>query len=191
MNETWFSRLEKALSWRKKELTHMNLGVQRINDKPLLFTFTRAATVMCYAHWEGFVRESSYLFMDFLHEKGIGVSGLKKNFVALLNTDGNERDFREAKGFMWSGSAGNLKSENLRRIAWQLGLDYRSFAQREEAIDSLVKRRNMIAHGENTGVGEEEIRNRIDDVRELMELFDREINLSILDERYLDMTSNT
>lgn len=181
-----FSRLEKELSWRQKELTHMSLGVQDINDKPVLFTFTRAAIVMCYAHWEGFVRESSGLFMDFLHEKGLGVSGLNKNFVALLNTDGNERRFRDVKASMWSGAAGNLNSRKLRRIAWQLGLDYRPFAQKEAAIDGLAKRRNTIAHGEKTDVGKEELRKRIDDVRDLVELFDREIDLSVLDERYLD-----
>ena len=187
MDETvFFVRLEQAAVWRKRELADIALGVQEISSKSSRFALMRAGIVMCYAHWEGFVRDSSELFMRYLGEQRLGVSQLKKNFVALLNTDGNERDFNYARHRMRHDRAGNLGSKELRKIIWQLGLDYRPFESSQTAIESLVKRRNSIAHGECTGVGEEEYKRVIDDVRKFMELFETQIDCSVREQRYLD-----
>lgn len=63
-----FSRkLDRKSGWRKKEISDISLAIDadRLPAASLKAT-RRAAACLLYAHWEGFVRDSIELFLDFV-----------------------------------------------------------------------------------------------------------------------------
>ena len=185
----FFDRLDRVSSWRKRELSELALGMPDMENKLTRHALMRGCVVICCAHWEGFVRDASKLFVTFLDGQELGVSQLNKNFVALLKPEGKERKFEPAWRELWRNSPGNIKPNQLRKITWQLGFDYEPFITKERLIADLVDRRNAIAHGEKTGVGEDEYIAKIQDVRNLLSSFETEVVRSVRERRYLDTAS--
>ncbi len=162
--------LETDLSWRKKELTTINLLIQgsRSHQKEVLI---RAGIALMYAHWEGHIKKASECYLCLLNKKAHKYSDLKDNFKHISLADKFSQGFsinkyesqKELFEYIYSckdekfcvsesniiDTESNLKYNVLKKLMHQLGLDLTKFELKENFIDStLLKNRNSIAHGE-------------------------------------------
>ena len=149
--------IDNALAWRKKELTSLRtlIGTRsRDHEKTLLL---RVAMPVLYAHWEGFAKEASQIYLDFISQQGLHYSELNENFMALA-ARGRIRQAADAQkisayisvvDFIFTqqterakissnsiDTESNLSSSVLKNIMLCLGLDYdSSWSSRELLID--------------------------------------------------------
>ena len=63
--EELIDNLTADLAWRKKELTTLYNNVETANSKNLP-TALRCASVLLYAHWEGFVKNSAESYLTYI-----------------------------------------------------------------------------------------------------------------------------
>jgi hypothetical protein len=73
------SKLENDLGWRKKEISELYLLAA---DKPSDAIF-KSLLLMIYAHWEGFIKKSSKLYLHSIAEEKNTLSELCINFKAI------------------------------------------------------------------------------------------------------------
>jgi hypothetical protein len=161
-------RLTDDLSWRRKELLDLNSLIRSKSYNVLL----RSGVVLLYAHWEGYIKTAASSYLEFVSRQKLTYNELATNFVAVamkarldeakesnkatvftevayfILTQGNERSIIPYEKVVSTDS--NLSSLILREITCLLGLDYSPYKLKEKLIDEqLLKRRNMIAHGES------------------------------------------
>ena len=72
--------LDKDLGWRKKEISDLFFIIQQ-NNSEVLF---KSMILLLYAHWEGFIKRSSKLYLKYISDKNILVDSLSMNFKAIL-----------------------------------------------------------------------------------------------------------
>ena len=131
----------------------------------------RAAVPLLYAHWEGFVKQASTQYLEYVCRSGARFSelqnafvflGLKKKVskvvessnkklgveaVAFIRESLEEIALFDYKGAIDTGS--NLSSSVLQEIICCIALDSSRYDAYANLIDErLLKRRNQIAHGE-------------------------------------------
>lgn len=82
-SEQFQSYLEEELSWRKKEISELYLLAKTNSDEILL----KSLILILYAHWEGYIKKSSKLYMKFIVEEKIKVKDLTQNFKAIALKD--------------------------------------------------------------------------------------------------------
>ncbi|RYY48717.1 MAG: hypothetical protein EOO06_09395 [Chitinophagaceae bacterium] len=160
--------IDKDLAWRKKELSALQASVLSSNDK-VLPTSLRCAVVMLYAHWEGFVKNATSYYINYVRYQKLNLNQLNNNFLAFslkgkLNefastgkatiqvefieyilTKLNERArFSENDAIKTS----NLNSGVLKEMFASIGIDSTPYELKANLIDSqLLNYRNTIAHG--------------------------------------------
>ncbi|EXC27089.1 MAE_28990/MAE_18760 family HEPN-like nuclease [Acinetobacter sp. 809848] len=83
------STLDDELSWRKKEITSLNLIAFKIHqdsdkDQVLYQTVMKTLFLLLYSHWEGFVKKTSKLYLKYLSNQALITSNLTPNFAALM-----------------------------------------------------------------------------------------------------------
>jgi len=193
-------KLDSELIWRKKELAELQALIQlRSSSASKRNVLLRSATVILYAHWEGFIKAAAVSYLEFVAMQRLRYDELSCNFIALamkekLNqaketnkaviftevadfflTKLSERSSVPYKNVIQTGS--NLSSSILREITLSLGLDYSLYETREVFIDEkLLSRRNNIAHGEYLTLDNEDYSELHDKVLEMMEIFRNQIN---------------
>lgn len=161
--------LDAEMAWRVRELSTFrlaskNAGVERD-------TMIRAGIAMIYAHWEGFIKAASEAYLEYVNNQNHLYRDLQTCFVVFgmkgklsLLGDGrkakanievldfvlNELD-QPAKMVLSSAiqTGSNLTSTVFHNIATSIGVSTLKYETRFPLIDeSLVGRRNSIAHGE-------------------------------------------
>jgi hypothetical protein len=165
-------KLAEEIVWRKKELTAIRLMIESgslsIDRRTALL---RGGVALLYAHWEGFIKAASKLYLEFIHYQRLTYSQLSKNFIAvgirnLLNKGNQSSKIRfhlDVVDFFSNrinqrsnlpykdgvNTKSNLSSDVFKEIIETLGLDYSEFETKQMLIDELLlKNRNTIAHGE-------------------------------------------
>lgn len=157
-------------SWRHKELLDLRLLTRTsnlLNQRVLI----RAGVPLTYAHWEGFIKTSSELMLNFVSNQGLQNKHLadvyfshsvKTHITSILQSarafsvteaacfvrDAAEKksDIRH-KNYVDTGS--NLKSDVFEQIAQSLGVNLEPYRHLFPYIDeTIVNNRNKIAHGE-------------------------------------------
>jgi hypothetical protein len=75
--------LEEDLGWRKKELSTLILIAKNTNEEVVL----KSIILLLYAHWEGYIKKSSKLYLKYISESKKNLNELTQNFkaVALKN----------------------------------------------------------------------------------------------------------
>lgn len=170
--------LDTELGWRIKEIADMKSAVKQsafISER----TVVRAAVALLYAHWEGFVKKATTGYINYVNCQGLTYSelqscfvvfGLKKvlndlteskkstsNIVAIdfvMDQLGNRAQLRLDSAI---NTESNLSSAVFRNILVSVGIDPSPYETRYHLIDeSLLKRRNNIAHGEYLDVNRED-----------------------------------
>ena len=64
------SSVERDLLWRKREISHIYLQIQAA-EGDIQIALLRAALVMLYAHWEGFIKNTTEQYINFINKINI------------------------------------------------------------------------------------------------------------------------
>ena len=160
-------------SWRLKEISDLKDAVKKadnVRQKVLL----RALVAICYAHWEGYVKFAAKKYLEYVALRKFQFKELHRQFLrnyflprlASLSVskssigqrcqlvdeilEGAERRFARVNEDTVSTKS-NLNFEIFSDICLVCAVPIASFEDKETFIDVLlVKRRNEIAHGEET-----------------------------------------
>jgi hypothetical protein len=168
--------LDADFAWRIKEIDHIKDQLRRASGelKPVAL---RSGIPLLYAHWEGFIKSAAEAFISFVAHQGHDYGDLAYCFVAhgladhleTLEKSKKNAARAEAVRFVLSSlkqkasvpwkravqTRSNLNSEVFVNIASAIGLSTAPYEPRFNLIDeSLLKRRNTIAHGQWLDVDE-------------------------------------
>jgi len=197
--------LDKDMAWRIKEIGAFRVGSKSNGSerKP----FIRAGIALLYAHWEGFVKHASELYLSFVESRGLSYSdlktcfsvfGLKGKIDTLVEGKKSEPNIA-AMDFIFEelGSPAKLKiaaairtesnltSKVFANIARSLDIELDHYETKFNLIDtSLVNRRNKVAHGEFLELGGKEFGQLIDDVIQLMRTYKTDLENAASCEAY-------
>lgn len=198
--------LDREFSWRIKEIASLKLFVRK-SDTLSKWTMVRASLPLLYAHWEGFIKNAATRYLDFVNGQNIQycdlqscfiVFGIKKHIsditssrkaaISIATLDFIRSELNEkAKLKMDSAirTESNLSSSVFENIATSIGIDSSSYEARYNLIDeSLLNRRNHIAHGEYLDLDPDEFRRLADEVLSLMRTFKTDIENAASTSRY-------
>ncbi|APZ97300.1 hypothetical protein BWQ93_01430 [Sphingopyxis sp. QXT-31] len=190
------SQLSQDVAWRVREISDLKAAVHRA-DATAKNSLLRALVTICYAHWEGHVKFSAQKFMQHITLRKFQFSALDRQFlknhflprlgslaqkgifdrselIDLILDSGNDRFSKINDDLINTRS--NLNYEVLLELCHVCGINGSLFEEKSTFIDVvLLKRRNSIAHGEDTLVGVEEIDSLPDDTIGLMRTFSNEL----------------
>lgn len=190
-------KLDTEMSWRLKEVADLKAGVRSANSISQS-TMIRAGIAILYAHWEGFIKSSSLAYIEYLNSQRLQYSDMKPQFIIMgmksylnaLRESGNYQGNIDALSFLtskmsdrfnvdFSGSVNtesNLSSTAFLNIATSLCISHAPYVGKSKLIDeSLLKRRNKIAHGEFLDIGPEEWRSIADEILNLLRVYKTDI----------------
>lgn len=162
-----YSKLDDEIRWRKKEMLDYKFVVNKYTKSTQIIPLIRGGIALGYAHWEGFVKNSSSIYINYISTKKIPFKNINDNFITLSflkrlnkgkNIDQcliliddllnnlskpckiNDKDVIDTKA--------NLGYYVLEDILKLLGLDCAHFKKLEFFLNKkLVAPRNDIAHG--------------------------------------------
>lgn len=78
-SEQFEEYLQEDLSWRKKEISELYLLAATNNSETLL----KSLILILYAHWEGYIKKSSKLYIKYVVEEKVKIEDLTFNFKAI------------------------------------------------------------------------------------------------------------
>lgn len=193
--------------WRIKELAELRSIIER-SDNISQTVLLRALVGLCYAHWEGYVKRVAKLYLEHIslrkhRYKLLSGQFLKNHFLPRLDAlshskfsleekcelidkilEGFEEEFRRVNVDLIYTE--NLKSTVILEICKICSLDSSYYAAQSEFIDIfLLKRRNSIAHGEDTLVAINDMPKLIDDTINLMRVFGDSVENAAVLKTYL------
>ena len=199
--------LDEEFAWRRKELTTIWSDVKSSKPK-VRSSRTRAAVALLYAHWEGFVKSSSEIYLNYVAGKRLKYSDLNQGFLSLclrsklqefatanevsghinflnfLSFEMNSRVKIRTSSTIKTGF--NLSSRRLKGIILNFGLDYSLFELKEHLIDEqLLNWRNTIAHGKWICPREDEFDHLYRETTTLLRNFKDQLSNAILLDRHL------
>lgn len=200
-------RLDTEFSWRLKELADLKLLVKS-TEKLKRSSMIRAGLPLTYAHWEGFVKSSAQFYLNFVLIQKHDLKDLSLCFLALsaqklLNsfTNSNRTSLQlDLVNHLTSNSSlsatasystaintkANLNSSVFTDISLSIGIDLAPYETKFNFIDeSLLKRRNEIAHGNYLDIDSTAFRDIVDEVIGLMRQFQNDIMNNAVQRSYL------
>lgn len=198
--------LDIEFSWRLKEIANLKIAVKK-SDTLSKKTLVRAFLPLLYAHWEGFIKNTATKYLDFVNGQNLKYCDLQNCFVVFgikrhinniisskkaavsISTIDLIRSELNNKAKLKIDSAirteFNLSSSVFENIATSVGIDTSPYEARYHLIDeSLLKRRNYIAHGEYMDIDSEDLRKLADEVLGLLRLFKTDIENAASTSKY-------
>lgn len=189
--------LDSGFAWRLKEIADLKASV-KIKSMLSSATLVRAGVPLVYAHWEGFIKQASQDYLSYVSSQRLSyrelascfvVFGAKKHLANLvgsrqtpLNIEAVDffRDRLVDRADLMLASAidtkSNLNSEVFENIATSIGVPVSSYDAYFKMIDeSLLDRRNKIAHGEYLDLNAEDFRSLSDEMISLMRMYKTDI----------------
>jgi hypothetical protein len=174
------AQITEDRSWRLKEISDLKTAITRA-DPNLRRVLLRALVAICYAHWEGYVRFAARKYLEHVALRKLQYKDLDRQFLrnyflprlgALSTTghsvgqrcslvdeilDSSDRRFSRANDDLVNTKA-NLSYAVFLDICLICGVPTVVFGDKGTFVDVfLLKRRNAIAHGEETFVGMEDL----------------------------------
>lgn len=181
--------LDAEMGWRIKEISAFKIATKAENINRRVFV--RAGVALIYAHWEGFIKSASEHYLNYVVSRGhlyrdlkscFAVFGLKRKLTMLVESRKAKPNI-EAFDFVLGAmdkpakmtltgaidTESNLTSHVFANIATSLDIASVGYETKYKLIDeSLVHRRNKIAHGEYLDLEAEDFRNLADEILQLM-----------------------
>lgn len=189
--------LDAEFGWRIKEISALKGAVK---SSPYISeqTLVRASIALLYAHWEGFIKSAATAYVTYVNNQGLSYSELQTCFVVLgfkktlhdaqqskksqLNVTLVEfiRDGLGEKSKLKIDTAinteSNLSAAVFENILQAVGFEVSPYEAKTNLInESLLKRRNTIAHGEYIGVAKEDWSKLADEVLQMLRQFKTDI----------------
>ncbi|WP_089273763.1 MAE_28990/MAE_18760 family HEPN-like nuclease [Puniceibacterium sediminis] len=197
--------LDQEMAWRIKEIGVFKVGAGK--NGPQRKPYIRAGVALLYAHWEGFIKSSSEIYLSYVESRALRYRDLKSCFVVFglkgkIHTLVESRKSLpniEAMDFILSkmdetatlqitsavNTDSNLTSKVFSNIAGSLDIDTTPYETRFHLIDSsLVERRNKVAHGEFLDIEGGDFSTLVDDILILMRLYKTDIENAASQEGY-------
>lgn len=158
--------LDRSLSWRKYELSTLFLQAKSNTDK-IQESLLRACIVMLYAHWEGFIKDATRIYIDNINKQKINLEDLSHRLARLAFSKDIE-EFPKHKKYKTYGDCygkiincrktykkltneidvkSNLTSKIFKDILYLIDDDENKYKDFFEYIDKVVDARNAISHG--------------------------------------------
>ncbi|WP_282778452.1 MAE_28990/MAE_18760 family HEPN-like nuclease [Nocardia sp. CC201C] len=215
-SESFSNSVYGSLARRKKELSDIRLKVREAEREPSYVSWiSRAAIVLAYAHWEGFVKESSGKYLKLVSDQRIPVSDLHISLqaaclsshfkrvqgsgkVKYLASILNDMDNRRCEVFRVEpekviDTESNLSSTVFKDLISGLGLESRDLYDTRQAFidEKLLRCRNMVAHGELVSYSTVEADERIDGVLVLLDAYADHLIEAARDEKFLLISRST
>jgi hypothetical protein len=182
------------ISWRRKELTDLRLLLEAsAGNRTRQTTLTRAALALLYAHWEGYVKSVSEMYLEFVCMQRCRNSELSDNLLAatmrpwltpaadshkirshvdivkFFRTQMETRSRLPYKNVIRTES--NLSSAVLLEILRTLGFAVSDCEPKSHMLDhQLLAKRNHIAHGSGLMIDKDEYLYLHDEILALMNL---------------------
>lgn len=181
-------------NWRIKEISDLKSAIRR-GDANLRKVLLRALIALSYAHWEGYVKFAAKKYLDYVALRKYAYGNLNKQFlrnlflprlgamynarinvaerVSLIDEILNSADqrFSQVDEDLVNTKA-NLNFEVFSEICMICDVPLQFFAEKSTFIDVvLLKRRNAIAHGENTLIGLDDLDAICEETISLMRAF--------------------
>jgi hypothetical protein len=194
-------------SWRLKEMSDLKSAVIKA-DVNLRRVLLRALVTICYAHWEGYVRFAARKYLEHVALRKFQYKDLDRQFLrnyflprlaALSNSKVNvaercavvdeilnssDRRFSKPNEDLVNTKA-NLSFAVFADICLVCRVPISPFAERASFIDVfLLRRRNAIAHGEDTFVGIEDLDELTNETVAIMRAFGDELENHVWLQRY-------
>lgn len=189
--------LDEDHAWRVKELANYGLA-SRAAGSVAQSTLVRAGVPLVYAHWEGFVKCASTFYLKFVNDQKLKyeelsacfvVFGAKRHLADLVGSRRSELNIQAVTFFRSSmgeranlalahavDTESNLSSRVFENIAVSIGVDPNPYRTRFNLIDeSLLRRRNHIAHGEYLDIDVDEFRSLSDEVVSLTRMYKNDV----------------
>lgn len=186
--------LDKGFAWRVKEIAGLKMSVESKAMSLTRSTLIRAGVPLLYAHWEGFVKQASQDYLEYVSNQRLKYNELSSCFVVFgakkhlshvvdsrrtaVNIAAVEffRSCLEQRADLSLSNAintqSNLKSEVFLDIAMSLGVPLDSYSTYSNFIDeSLLARRNAIAHGEYLDLDADAFKGLADEVIKLLRMY--------------------
>jgi hypothetical protein len=180
-------------TWRIREISDLRTAIERA-DVILQKVLLRALVAICYAHWEGYVRFSARKFFEHIALRRFAYEELDRQFLrnyflprlasVIGRSSVSERcklvdEILDSSTLKYSrvnndlvNTRSNLNFEVFSDICLVCGVEAADFADAASFIDVfLLKRRNSIAHGEDTFVAVEDLASLCDQTITLMRQF--------------------
>ena len=204
--------IEEANYWREMELRSLPKILVCIKHKKEKKALLNASIPLIYAYWEGFVSSSLKILMESLNEKKINCIDIHTNIltngyeinlkedlsnptyrkesfekkcrkleclVNLLNSDFKFQNFKV-------DTKSNLNFNVLKILCKKFNFSSEKFKTLESKLEKLVKRRNGIAHGEDSfPITKKDMDESIELYIELSGLLKNEIENFIKEYKYL------
>lgn len=79
--EQYENEIESDLAWRKMEIAHL---FKIMNDAETKEVVIKSMVLLLYAHWEGFIKRTSKLYLKYVSELKVKNRDLTLNFQALM-----------------------------------------------------------------------------------------------------------
>ena len=73
--------LEKDLAWRKQEISQLYMILNTAESKEIV---KKSMILLLYAHWEGYIKNSSKCYLKYVSDKNIKLQNLTRNFEAIM-----------------------------------------------------------------------------------------------------------
>ena len=199
--------IAKEYAWRRKELTNikqLSLTAKKYNQE-LLF---KSGITVLYSHWEGFVKQASIVFCEYINHQGIAYHDLNHNFhvCAVINYFQGQYPHRNYKSIFsvinkssidlsqsfridaekYIDTKSNLNSDVLQEITMKVGLDYSLYELKGNLIDErFLKLRNAISHGEYRRIDEKDFLELFDEIIILIDTYKNQILNAAVRQEYL------
>lgn len=188
------AQITEDRNWRIKEISDLKSAIRR-SDAGLQRVLLRSLVAICYAHWEGYVRFAAKKYLEYIARRRLLYRDLDRQFFrnhflprlgALATSKANitdrcalideildpaDRRFSQVNDDLINTKA-NLNSEVFADICRVCGVSAETFGEKSTFIDVvLLKRRNSIAHGEDTMIALSDLNVLSEETIELMRLF--------------------
>lgn len=198
MGTDFSAQIIEDRNWRMREISDLKVAIRR-GDPNLQKVLLRALIAICYAHWEGYIRFSAKKYLEHIALRKFKYGELDKQFfrnfflprLAALSISKtsilerctlvdeilsfSDRRFSKVNDDLINTKA-NLNFEVFSDICLVCGVPARTFEDKSTFIDVvLLKRRNAIAHGEDTFVALSELDEITNDTLGLMRAFGDEL----------------
>jgi hypothetical protein len=200
-------QLDSDLTWRVKELSDLKAAIGDKSNAPAVLL--RSLITMLYAHWEGHIRFCAKKYFEYvalrkhrynqlekqlyinsfltrlgdLHLRRVGVEERCRLISDVLESS-EDRFSRISPSLI--DTRANLNTDVLKDLCRICGVDFSYFEPRETFIDViLLKRRNSIAHGEDTYIGSNELDTLVEEGIGLMRAFKDALENKVYTKSYL------